>query len=243
MRMLSYAKRTTKEILRDPLSLIFGLGFPVMLILILSAIQSNIPVSIFEIESLAPGMTIFGLSFMTLFSAQLISKDRESTFLQRLYASPMTAMDFILGYTLPILPLAIIQALVCFLVSIPLGLPVTGGIIRATLSIIPSALFFIGMGLLCGSVLNSKQAGGLCGALLTNLTAFLSGIWIDLELIGGVFEKIAYMLPFVHSVELERLAYAGVTEGLAEHLIWVLGYALAAIIVAVLLFLRQMKNN
>ena len=107
MRMLSYAKRTTKEILRDPLSLIFGLGFPVMLILILSAIQANIPVSIFEIESLAPGMTIFGLSFMTLFSAQLISKDRESTFLQRLYASPMTAMDFILGYTLPILPLAV----------------------------------------------------------------------------------------------------------------------------------------
>ena len=243
MRMLSYARRTTKEILRDPLSLIFGLGFPVMLILILSAIQSNIPVSIFEIESLAPGMTIFGLSFMTLFSAQLISKDRESTFLQRLYASPMTAMDFILGYTLPILPLAVIQALVCFLVSIPLGLPVTGGIIRATLSIIPSAVFFIGMGLLCGSALSSKQVGGLCGALLTNLAAFLSGIWIDLKLIGGVFEKIANMLPFVHSVELERLAYSGSTEGLTEHLIWVLGYAVAAVIIAVLLFLRQMKNN
>ena len=243
MRMLSFAKRTAKEILRDPLSLIFGLGFPVMLILILSAIQANIPVSIFEIESLAPGMTIFGLSFMTLFSAQLISKDRESTFLQRLYASPMTAMDCILGYTLPILPLAIIQALVCFLVSIPLGLPVTGGMIRATLSIIPSAIFFIGMGLLCGSTLGTKQVGGLCGALLTNLAAFLSGIWIDLELIGGVFEKIANILPFVHSAELERLAYSGGTEGLAEHLIWVLGYALAAVIIAVLLFLRQMKNN
>ena len=67
MRMITFAKRCTKEILRDPISLGFGLGFPLVLLLLLSALQANIPVSLFEIDTLAPGITVFGLSFMTLF--------------------------------------------------------------------------------------------------------------------------------------------------------------------------------
>ena len=107
MKMLSFAKRNTKEIIRDPLTLFFGLGFPIVLLLLLSAIQANIPVPLFEIEQLTPGITVFGLSFMTLFSATLIAKDRESALLQRLYTTPLMALDFILGYTLPIVPIAV----------------------------------------------------------------------------------------------------------------------------------------
>ena len=243
MRMMCFAQRTAKEILRDPLTLVFGMGFPVGVLLLLSAIQANIPVSIFEIESLAPGMIVFGFSFITLFSAQLIAKDRESAFLQRLYATPMTAADFILGYTLPILPLALVQSLVCLLVAIPLGLPVTKGIFLAVLGGIPASLFFIGLGLLAGSALGSKQVGGLCGALLTNLTALCSGIWFDLSLVGGFFEQFGNLLPFGHAVELERMIYSGQAEGMWEHLAWVLGYAAVGIVLSVVLFLRQMRRN
>ena len=147
MRMLTFSGRTWKEILRDPINLGFGLGFPVVLILLLSAIQANVPVSLFEIEMLAPGMTVFGLSFITLFSATLLAKDRGSALLQRLYTTPLTAADFIFGYTLPLLPMAIAQSAVCFLVAIPLGLPVTAGIIRAVLAGIPAAVLFIALGL------------------------------------------------------------------------------------------------
>ena len=110
MRMLTFAGRNAKEILRDPINLFFGLGFPLVLILLLSAIQANIPVALFEIARLAPGVTVFGLSFMTLFSATLISKDRGSSLLQRLYTTPMSPLDFILGYPLPIVPIAIAQS-------------------------------------------------------------------------------------------------------------------------------------
>ena len=79
MKMLTFAKRNAKEILRDPLNLGFMFGFPLVLILILSAIQANIPVSLFEIGHLTPGISVFGLSFMTLFSATVISKDRSSS--------------------------------------------------------------------------------------------------------------------------------------------------------------------
>ena len=243
MRMLTFAKRNAKEILRDPITLFFGLGFPLVLILLLSAIQANVPVSLFEIEHLAPGITVFGLSFMTLFSATIIAKDRGSSLLQRLYTTPMTPVDFILGYTLPIIPIAVAQSIVCYIVAIILGLPVTPNILLAIAFIIPVSLLFVGMGLLFGSILNDKQVGGICGALLTNLSAWLSGIWFDLELVGGAFKKIAYALPFVHAVEMERAILAGDLGGIFPHLWWVLGYALATLLIAVGLFLRQMKNR
>ena len=243
MRMLTFAKRIAKEILRDPLNLFFGLGFPLVLMVLLSAIQANIPVKLFEIQHLTPGITVFGLAFMTLFSATIIAKDRGSALLQRLYTTPRTPTDFILGYTLPMLPISVAQSIICYGAAILLGLEPTVHILYAVLFILPIALLYIALGLLCGSVLTDKQAGGVCGALLTNLSAWLSGIWFDLELVGGVFREISYALPFVHAVELERAVLAGDFGGIFPHLWWVLGYALALLLLAVYLFLRQMKKQ
>ena len=243
MKLLVFSRRTAKEILRDPLNLAFGIGFPVVLLLLLSAIQANIPVSLFEIGQLAPGIAVFGLAFLTLFSASLVAKDRESAFLARLYTTPLTASDFILGYPLPILPIALVQSAVCYAVAIVLGLKVSVNLLLALVLMLPTALFFIAVGLLCGSVFSVKQTGGICGALFTNLTAWLSGTWFDLNLVGGVFQKVAYALPFVHAVELGRAALHGNYAQLLPHLLWVLGYALAAVLFAVWLFLRQMKRQ
>ena len=243
MKMLAFADRNAKEILRDPLNLAFGLGFPLVLILLLSAIQANVPVALFEIQHLTPGVTVFGLSFISLFSATVISKDRGSSFLQRLYTTPLTPADFILGYTLPILPIALAQCGVCYIAAVFLGLQVTVNILYATLLILPVSLLFIAIGLLCGSILNDKQVGGICGALLTNASAWLAGIWFDLDLIGGSFQKIAYVLPFVHAVEMERAALAGDFPGIFPHIWWVLGYTVITLALAVLLFLRQMRQQ
>ena len=243
MRMLTFANRNTKEILRDPLTLFFGLGFPLVLILLLSAIQANIPVKLFEIQHLTPGITVFGLAFMTLFSATIIAKDRSSSLMQRLYTTPLTPLDFILGYTLPIIPISVSQCVVCYIVAIVLGLDITINILYAVLCIIPVSILYIALGLLCGSMLTDKQVGGICGALLTNLSAWLSGVWFDLDLVGGTFKKIAYALPFVHAVEMERAVLAGDFTDAFPHFWWVLGYATLLMLLAVLLFLRQMKRQ
>jgi len=243
MRMLAFANRTAKEILRDPLNLAFGLGFPLVLIFLLSAIQANVPVKLFEIEYLTPGITVFGLSFMTLFSATIIAKDREHSLLQRLYTTPMTPIDFILGYTLPIIPIAVAQCIICYVTAIILGLEMTINILYAVIFIIPVSILNIALGLLFGSILNDKQVGGICGALLTNLSAWLSGTWFDLSLVGGFFQKIAYALPFVHAVEMERAVLSGNYVGIFPHIWWVLGYAFLTLAAAVLLFLHQMKKQ
>lgn len=243
MRMLSFANRTTKEILREPLNLVFGLGFPLVLIVLLSAIQANIPVELFDIKHLTPGITVFGLSFMTLFSATIIAKDRGSSLLQRLYTTPLTPTDFVLGYTLPIIPIAVAQCVICYIAAIVIGLDITINILYAVMFIFPVSILYIALGLLCGSVFNDKQVGGICGALLTNLSAWLSGIWFDLDLVGGAFKKISYVLPFVHAVNMERAVLAGDFAGIFPHFWWVIGYAAVLFVLAVVMFLQQMKRQ
>ncbi len=243
MRMITFAKRCTKEILRDPINLGFGLGFPLVLLLLLSALQANIPVSLFEIDTLTPGITVFGLSFMTLFSATLVAKDRESALLQRLYTTPLTGFDFIIGYMLPLLPIALGQTVICYLFAIPLGLTLSVNIIYAVIGMIPMAVFNIALGLLCGSVFGVKQVGGICGALLTNLSAWLSGVWFDLKLVGGFFEKIANALPFVHAAEMEKALFSGDFGLAATHILPIVLYSVAITAIAVFCFLRQMKKQ
>ena len=240
MRLRAFGLRVFKEIIRDPLTLVFGLGFPLVVLLLLSAIQANIPVELFAIESLTPGIAVFGLSFMTLFSATVIAKDRAGAFLQRLYTTPMRATDYILGYTLPILPVSIAQTLVCYIAAAVLGLEINGNAILAMLSNIPAAVMYIALGLLCGSIFTDKQVGGVCGALLTNLSAWLSGIWFDLNLVGGVFRKIAEVLPFYHAVELGRAVLNG--GDVLTHLLWVCSYTALLLILSVIVFVRQMKK-
>ena len=246
-QVLLLSRRTAKEILRDPLNLCFGLGFPLVILGLLSLIQANVPAeakdALFRIDRLAPAITVFGLSFMTLFSALLVSKDRGSALLLRLYTTPLRPLDYILGYLLPMVPIALAQTAICYLFGMILGLKWTPNILLGLLVSLPAAWIFIVLGLFCGSLLNEKQVGGVCGALLTNLSAWLSGIWFDVALMGGAIKTIAEILPFCHAVELQRAAYAGELADALPHLWVVLAWAVGLTAAAVWAFLHQMKKN
>lgn len=243
MRTRAFALRNYKEIIRDKLNIAFGLGFPIIILLLLSLIQSNIPVSLFAIDRLTPGIAVFGLSFVSLFSGFLIAKDRGSSFMLRLFTSPMTASNFILGYTIPLLPLAIAQIAVCFLVALLLGLQISVHILMTILVLLPAAVLFIAIGLLCGTVFTDRQVGGVCGALLTNLSAWLSGTWFDVNLVGGAFKAIANALPFIHAVNAGRAALAGNYGDIFPELWWVIAYAAAVMAIAIAVFTRKMNSD
>ena len=185
MRMVLFAKRNIKEILRDPVNLFFSLGFPLVLLVLLSIINAAIPPeaknTMFQIKNLAPGLAMFGSVFMALFAGMLLSKDRTSSFLMRLFTSPMTAADFILGYTLPMLVMTIVQAAITLLAAGAFGLDIHINILFAISMTAVTSLFFVGTGLLFGSLLNEKAVGGVCGALLTNIAGWLSGVFIRAE--------------------------------------------------------------
>ena len=246
-RTMTFASRNTKEITRDLLTMIFGVAFPLALLLLLAAIGKSIPEGQgpdnFNIVKLAPGITVFGLSFLSLFSSMLISKDRTSSFVLRLFTSPIRPAEFILGYTLPMLPMALVQTVLCYAVALIFGLPFSAGIIAAVAVNIPIAIVFIALGLMFGSVLNEKAVGGVCGALLTNLSAWFSNIWFDTAMVGGVFEAIANILPFSHAVRAAQAAIAGNYGAIFPDLWWVIVYAVVLTCGAVAVFTVKLKKN
>jgi ABC-2 type transport system permease protein len=243
MRALVFASRCTKEIVRDPISIFFGIVFPIVLLMILSAINRNVPEALFNIESLTPGIAVFSLSFISLFAAQTLAKDRSSSYLIRLLTTPMNATDFMIGYTLPLGIFAVLQSITCFIAAYFLGLEFSFGHVFAVIALFITATIFIGIGLLCGSLLSEKAAVGLCGALLTNLTAFLSGAWFDVSLIGGAFEKVAYALPFIHAVDLVRAIVAEDFSAIFPHLYVVIGYAIVLFSLSIFVFKYKIQKN
>ena len=247
MRMVLFAKRNIKEILRDPVNLFFSLGFPLVLLVLLSIINAAIPPeaknTMFQIKNLAPGLAMFGSVFMALFAGMLLSKDRTSSFLMRLFTSPMTAADFILGYTLPMLVMTIVQAAITLLAAGAFGLDIHINILFAISMTAVTSLFFVGTGLLFGSLLNEKAVGGVCGALLTNIAGWLSGVFIPIDLIGGAFKTIAHMLPFYHSTEAIRISLGGNFAQILPHLIVVIGYTIVIFTLAIITFNRKMNGE
>lgn len=240
MKMRAFAERNAKEILRDPLTLFFGIGFPIVLLALLSLIAKRAPVEVFQLNRLVPGVAAFGYSFISLFSALLLSKDRSSALMMRLRTSPLTAGDFILGYALPLIPMALAQSAACFLFAFALGLEWSANILLCLLALLPAAIVYIALGLICGSLLNDKQVGGVCGALLTNLTAWLSGVWFDLDLVGEGFARVARGLPFANIVDAARGALAGRIE--IAPMLMVIGYAAVLSILAVWIFKARMRR-
>lgn len=241
MKTWMFSSRTLKEIIRDPISLFFGLIFPIILLVLLTLINQNVPADIFNIDMLTPGIAVFGLSFMALFAGQIVAKDRSSEFLTRLFTTPMQAKDFILGYTLPLLPMALLQIILCFVTALFLGMSFSFAILPTILLILPMGIVFISSGLLIGSLFSEKAVGGICGALLTNVTALFSGAWFSVELVGGIFERIAYALPFYHAVEMARAGISGNYQNIFPHVWWVTAYALVITVVAFYVFQKKMK--
>ena len=152
------------------------------------------------------------------------------------------AKEFIAGYTLPLIPMAAAQVLLCAVIAVFLGLPASPDILLTVLVCLPAALLYIGIGLLCGSVFTDKQVGGACGALLTNLSAWVSGIWFDPAMVGGAFGKLADALPFIHAVDAGRYALAGEYGKILPELAWVLAYGIAVDVIAVIVFRKKMEG-
>lgn len=245
MRWRAFAARSGKELLHDPLSMAFGVGFPVVLLLLISLLKQSIagmPETLFAIENFAPGMAVFGLSFLSLFLGMLMVSDRNSAFLIRLFASPLTSADCLIGYSLPLIPIAILQSAICLSVACCLGLPITLSLLLGLAVLLPVALLFIGFGLLLGCCLGSSQQVGGIGSILINVAAWLSGTWFPLDTIGGPFRTLCYALPFAHAADAVAAALAEDMTAIIPHLLWVIGYVIAIFFAAVMLFRRKMRR-
>lgn len=244
MRFLPFAKRNMKEILRDPLSLIFGIGFPVVLMLIMTSLQKNMtgmPVEVFGIQAFAPGMILFGFGFLSMFLGLLMASDKENLFLERLFSSPLKHKDYLLGYGLPVLPIAYVQCGVGFVVAILLGLEVSWHLAMVFILILPIGILFISIGLLFGTLFTNKQVSGV-GTILINGVAWFSGAWFSLDMVEGVFKRIADILPFSYALHGIKGVLNGDFTLVGRDLLVIMTYTVIILITSTYCFKRKMQQ-
>lgn len=238
----AFTVRNRKEILRDPLSIILGFGMPLGLLVMFSTIGKQIPNASFQVENFAPGMIVFAFTFVTMFIATLIANDRQSALLLRLFASPLTATQYVWGYATSIFPLALLQGVAGFSVAAALGLELNTNVLVAIAALLPTILMSIFLGLVFGSLLGVRALQGLSGVYIT-VAALLSGVWLPTEMMGTTLRGLAEILPFSHAVSAAKYALAGQGQTLMPHLLWTLGYAFLTGVLAIWAFQRLTKRN
>ena len=241
MRMLNFAKRNFKELIRDPLSLVFEIILPIFLLFIFQ--QINIPGESYKLENFTPGIIVFGFSFVTLFTASLISKDRCSSLLIRLGTSPMKSSDYILGYMISLLPIIIIQNIIFFMVAIMLGLPFSINILFAILASIVISTLFISLGILIGSLVSEKATGGIA-SIIVQLVCFTSGMYFSKDLIGPLFAKICELLPFESCLNIVKGVMNNSLDivSLSNIIVFII-YTVVIFVLSIITFKKKMFND
>lgn len=250
-RIRAFSSRNIKEILREPLSYIFCLGFPLVMLIIMTFVNESIPpqsgMTIFRIDNLYGGISVFGQTFIMLFTAITVSKDRAGAFLVRMYATPMKTADFVLGYILPMTLLSIIQniitAIASLIISFIVGVEMDiAGILLSVIILIPSAVMFVGFGILFGSLFSDKSAPAI-SSIIISLSSFVGGIWFDADNAGGVMLKISKCLPFYYCTKTARLSTAMNFENFPIPIIIVIACSALIIALAILIFHTKMKAD
>jgi ABC-2 type transport system permease protein len=242
MKTIIYAKRNSKELMSDRLSLIFMIGLPAFLLVFMVTLNRSLGVNdAFDPRNFVPSTIIFSYAFLTMFSAMLIAKDRSSSFLKRMFVSPLKAHHYVLGYMLPLVGIAFVQSIVLYLIGFLVGLTFSVHVLLSLFFLFPIATLFIVLGLLFGSVLKDRQVGPIV-SILVQVVAFLSGMWFSLDLVGGWFETLGRILPFSYGVDMIRDVLSGEYGDVFVPLVVIMVYMITIGVVAVVVFRKKMKR-
>lgn len=210
MKFVKLISRNLHLVYTNWLPLTISLAVPIALVIIFESIYGTIPYSLFTAQSLAPGVVVFSLSYLTLFSAYLISKDVEDGFLNHL--KDLSVFTIIRSYQIPFLLVGFFQMTVTLITGAFLG-GIYHQIIESTVFYMLFASLMVSVGLIIG--LNFNPAISMTiGSVFTLVDALFCGAWLDVNMLGSLFKTLAYYLPFANGVDISRAMLKGVSINL-----------------------------
>ncbi|PAU68720.1 ABC transporter permease [Bifidobacterium italicum] len=196
-----------------------------------------------SITGLTAAVATYAPVFLSLFAGMLLARDRTSSFLSRLFVSPMTAADFILGYTAPMLAVSLVQSLITFVCAGLFGYRPSVRLLFGVVVILPMALMCTAIGLLCGCLMSDRAVGGVCGAMLTTVSFILSVVTVPVAVMGPAFRHVAQALPFYNATQATIAAVGGGAGLVWPHLRIVCPYALECTVAAVGVFAWRRRER
>lgn len=232
------ANRNIKEMLRDPLSLVFCIGFPLIMLLIMQLVFTNIDIEIpanFAIKSYANGICVFGYTFTSMFLAMQITSDKNTAFIRRIEISPINKFTYYFSFFLSALPMILIQTVLFFFVALIFKFPFDGNFPLSIIYLFPSAVFYIVIGILLGCICKNEKQPGPIASVLVSVTGILGGVFMPINLFKGGFYTFVNLLPFSHSVliasELQTVGAKCIYPHILYLLFWIIVMVLIIFIV------------
>jgi ABC-2 type transport system permease protein len=189
-----------------------------------------------------PGIAVYGLMILISTAAGIIAGDRERGFLIRLFTTPAKPWDFILGYSLPFIPVLIFSTLIYLGVGMALGLTVVGNLGHAFLIFFLIGLCSVGIGMIVGSLVKSESQTGISWIFIVPV-AMISGAWFTVDRMPSAIRSIAGALPFIHAIDASRAVLNGSPfSAIVLDIYWLVGWTVVLFATGIMLFRRTMVS-
>ncbi len=242
-RVLLLSKRNILETLKDYVSLIFIVGLPIVMLILMQVLFSGIPeASMFEITNYAPGICVFGYAFCMLFIATNMASDKESAFMFRISVSPVTRKEYLLSFILYSFPIMLCQTVLFYIVSLIFGLTLNGKFFLSIIMLIPSMIFFSTCGVLLGTIAKSEKQVGPISSILVTGVGIMGGVFMPVENINGGFLTACKVLPFYNGVNLSKCAFSSLTIDNLINFIIIIGWSVGLFIISLLINVKKNKE-
>ena len=228
--LVSLTGRNLKEMFRDPLSAVFCLAFPLVMLALMQIIFLNmefVPDN-FKIENYAAGICVFGYTFTAMMVALQISADKNTSFVKRINISPVGRLVYIASFLCSALPVAFLQTVLFFLVALIFGYGFNLNFLLGIIYLLPSAVMYICFGILFGALSKNEKQTGPLSSIFISLTGIFGGVFMPVTAFSGGFATFINLLPFAHSVAIAQELHTIGAGCIYPHVLWVLGYAVAA---------------
>lgn len=204
----------------------------------------HIETEISYVDFMGPGIIVFGLLILIPTSARTMVRDKEKGFLARLLTTPTRPVEFISGYLLCLVVIAIAQIIIFMVGAWSLGMDIVGSMWLAFLVFFFTGLCSIGIGMVVASLTRSEnQAEPLCWLFAMPL-AMLSGCWFSIELLPSYLRAVASAFPYAHTIAAARaVLIRGVgLEAINTDMLFLVGWAVVVFLIGVILFRRSMRS-
>lgn len=240
-KLISLTKRNLLEIVRDPLSAIFCIAFPVVMLVFMQVLISGfdyIPPN-FEVQNYATGICVFGFTFTAMFISISIAGDKNNSFIKRINISPTKYYVYLFSFVLSGFVIVIIQSIIFYLIALIFKLPFDVNLLLSFIYIIPSALFYLSLGVLLGLLCKNEKQSGPISSIIISITGMLGGVFMPVTTFTGGIATVINALPFTHTVLIASELYTIGASCFFNHILYILGYTALIWLIIVLLTKRK----